>query len=89
MKLETVPSRDSHEHLSFLRQTVSRFQSLPPACSPYHSCTRSCIQRAYNRKSLSQGGSHLALGHIVEGVVEDERGDERLALSTVVSTVSE
>ena len=28
------------------------------------------------------------MGHIVEGVVEDERGDERLALPTVVSTVS-
>ena len=40
-------------------------------------------------RSLSQGGSHLALGHIVDGVIEDERGGERVALPTVVSTVSE
>ena len=50
MRVKTMPSRDSHEHLSFLRQTVSRFQSLPPVFSAYHSCTRNCIQRACNRE---------------------------------------
>lgn len=40
-------------------------------------------------RSLSQGGSHLTLHRVAEGVTEDDRGVEMLALSTVISLVSE